>query len=146
MSHFVNIVTQIKDMKALINALERMGFKDKIECYEKPANLYGYQNDIRKDKAHVILRRKYVGSSSNDIGFERGPNGLFVAHISEFDQGTGQYAGREGKYGKTWQDRLYTYYGVEKAKLEFEKQGYKLGKTYFEDVDDQERPRLRVKI
>jgi hypothetical protein len=137
---------QIKDTKALVKALERMGFKDKIEVYDKAENLYGYQNDIRKDKAHVILRRKYVGSSSNDIGFERNKDGLFVAHISEFDQGTGQYAGHEGRYGKTWQNKLFAFYGVEKAKMEFDKQGYKLGKTYFEDVDEQERPRLRVKI
>jgi len=142
MSHFVNITTMIKDRHALIRALERMGFKGKIEIHEKPENLYGYQNDVRTEKAQVIIRRKHVGSSSNDIGFEQKANGLFVAHISEFDQGTGSYASRTGRYGKEWQMKLYTWYGVEKAKCEFEKQGMK----YYEDVDDQERPRLRVKI
>jgi hypothetical protein len=142
MSHFVNIVTQIKDVQALVRALERMGFKGQVECHDKAQNLYGYHNDVRKETAHVIIRRKYVGSASNDIGFERTKDGLFVAHISEFDQGTGQYSNHVGKYGQDWQTKLYTYYGVEKAKCEFEKKGMK----YFEDVDEQERPRLRVKI
>jgi hypothetical protein len=143
MSHYVNIVTQIKDLKALIRALGRLGFdQSKIEVYETAKPLIGYQGDSRSQKANVILRRKYVGSSSNDIGFERMSDGRYAAHISEFDQGTGTYASHEGKYGKTWQGKLNAYYGLEKAKMEYDKKGLK----YFEDVDDKERPRLRVKI
>jgi hypothetical protein len=143
MSHYVDIVTQIKDLKALIRALGRLGFTQyMIEVHETAMPLIGYQGDSRSQKAHVILRRKYVGSSSNDIGFERMSDGRYAAHISEFDQGTGTYAGHEGKYGKTWQGKLSAYYGLEKAKMEYDKKGLK----YFEDVDDKERPRLRVKI
>ena len=142
MSHFVNIVTQIKDVRALISALERMGFKGQVEYHEKPQALYGYKNDVRPEMAHVILRREYVGASSNDIGFEQKTDGLFVAHISEFDQGTGTYSSRTGKYGKEWQNKLNAYYGVEKAKVELKKRGL----TYYEDVDEQERPRLKVKL
>jgi Protein of unknown function (DUF1257) len=143
MSHYVNIVTQIKDQKALIKALGRLGFdKGKIEVYETPQSLCGYQNDVRPEKAHVILRKKFVGSSSNDIGFERQADGRYAAHISEFDQGTGSYAGHEGVYGKTWQGKLSAYYGVELAKSEYDKKGLK----YFEDVDDKEQPRLRIKM
>jgi len=141
MSHFVNITTQIKDSKALIKALGRLGFNN-VEYHEKPANLYGYQNDLRKEMANVIIRRKYVGTSSNDIGFEKNSNGLFIAHISEFDQGTGTYSNHKGKYGEEWQNKLYTWYGVEKAKMEFDK----YGQTYCEDTDDQGRPRLKVRI
>jgi len=140
MSHFVNITTSIKDQKALIRALERIGFKNKIEVYNTSQCLYGYQGDVRPQKAHVILRRKYVGSSSNDIGFEKLANGKFVAHISEYDQGSGQYAGGVGIYGQQWQKKLNTYYGVEKCKLEFEKQKMK----YVEDEDKDGRPRLMV--
>lgn len=142
MSHYVDIVTEIKDQDALVRALERVGFKGKIEVHETAQNLYGYQGDLRDVKAHVIIRKRYVGGASNDIGFEKKAE-KFVFHISEFDQGIGEYNGRtDAKYGKTWQTKLQTYYGVEKAKIEFEHKGW----SYTEDLDEKERPRLRVKI
>jgi hypothetical protein len=143
MSHFVDVVTSIKDPDALIRALIRCGFqKQMIEVHDTPQNLYGYQGDIRKQKAHIILRRKYVGSSSNDVGYEL-VNGSFVAHISEFDSGTGTYSSNQSaRCNLAWQTKLATYYGVEKAKLEFEKKKIR----YEEDVDEKERPRLRAFI
>ena len=142
MSHFVKIVTMIKDRTALIKALERMGFAGKLEVNEGPVALYGYKGDIRSERAHIVIRRKHVGGSSNDIGFERMNDGRYAAHISEFDQGTGSYSGHEGTYGKTWQGKLLSYYGVEKAKMEFKAKGM----SYTEDVDEQERPRLKVRL
>jgi len=142
MSHFVNIVTEIKDKKALVKALERMGFKNKLEIYDTPHQLMGYLGDLRKDKAHIIIRKKHVGNSSNDIGFERRPDGRFVSHISEFDQGKGSYASRTAKYGDKWQQELCTYYGVEKAKMEYDKMGLK----YTEEIDEKKRIRLRATI
>jgi hypothetical protein len=142
MSHFVEIVTVMTDLKALVRALERVGFKGKIELHDNPQNLFGYQGDKRKEKAHVIIRKQHVGSSSNDIGFEKIANGKIVSHISEFDQGKGQYASSRGKYNDEWQTKLCTWYGVEKAKMELEKKGL----AYFEDLDDKERPRLKVMV
>lgn len=142
MSHYVKVVTQIKDRTALIRALERMGFEGKIEVNEGPVALYGYQGDVRPERAHIVLRRKYVGGSSNDIGFERLSDGRYAAHISEFDQGTGSYSGREGQYGKEWQGKLTAYYGIEKSKIEFKAKGM----SYTEDVDENNHPRLKVKV
>ena len=141
MSHFVSITTAIKDQRALINALKRLGFNT-VEVNILPQNLYGYKGDVRFEKAHIIIRKKYMGRSSNDMGFERTANGKYIVHISEYDQGTGQYAGQEGTYGRTWQTKLFTYYGVEKAKLEFKRQGME----YTEDLDKEGRPRLKVLV
>lgn len=142
MSHYLDIETEINHQGALVRALERLGFKDKIEVHEKAQNLYGYQGDIRKDKAHVIIRRKYVGSAANDIGFEKTDTGKYRAHISEFDQGKGSYSHNKGNYGDEWQKKLFTYYGVERAKIEFEKKRMK----YTEELDEQNRIRLRVRM
>lgn len=143
MSHFVDIETELTNTKALVRTLERMGFKGKIEIYDTLHTIYGYKGDERPEQAHVIIRKKYVGSSSNDIGFERKANGKFVAHISEFDQGLGEYYNRKGaEYGVKWQKKLYQYYGVELSKMEFEKKGWQ----YTEDIDEKERPRLRVRL
>jgi len=142
MSHYIDILTQIYDRTALVRALERVGFKNKIEVYDKAQNLHGYQGDTRKQVAHVIIRRQHVGSSANDIGFEKTKDGPFKAHISEFDSGSGSYSSKRALYGKDWQNKLYTYYGVEKAKMEFDKKGM----AWEEDVDEKERPRLRVNL
>jgi hypothetical protein len=140
MSHYVDILTEIRDQEALVRALGRLGFQNKIESHETAQNLYGYHGDIRKQKAHVIIRRKYVGQSSNDIGYEKIADGRFKAHISEFESATGSYAGGIGKYGAEWQNKLNTYYGVERAKMAYEKRNIK----YTEDVDEKECPRLRA--
>jgi hypothetical protein len=60
--------------------------------------LVGFQGDYRtqdgeghtKDadkalKADIIIRRKYVGGASNDIGFVKGSDGKFKAVISDYD-------------------------------------------------------------
>jgi len=131
MSHYVDIETNICDGEALVRALERVGFKGQVEVHEIAQALYGYQGDRRQQKANIILRREHVGSASNDIGFELMESGRYRSHISEFDQ---------SKYGQEWQDKLNTYYGVEKAKKEYEVRNIK----YEEDVDEKERPRLRA--
>jgi len=134
MSHYVDIITEIKDMDALVRALMRMDLKrNQIEVHDVAQNLIGYQGDKRKQKAHVIIRKRYVGSAANDIGFEKMPDGRFKSHISEYDS---------GKYNTTWQKKLYTYYGVEVAKAEAETLGYQV----LEDTDEKERPRLRIMI
>lgn len=131
MSHFVSVVTEVRDPKALIRALGRMGFKNKVETYDTPQHLYGYKGDMREQKADVIIRRRYVGHASNDIGFEKTEDGRYISHISEFDQ---------RKYNDAWQKKLYTYYGVEKSKMECDNRGLK----YEEDIDEENRVRLRI--
>ena len=132
MSHYVGIKLKINDKTALIRALERLGFQDKVEVHEMPANLYGYQGDMRPDKAHIILRRVHVGPSSNDIGFIR-KNGCYEAIISEFDR---------HRYGDEWLGKLKALYGVERAKIECQKQGMR----YVEETTEDNRPRLRIPV
>ena len=50
-------------------------------------SLYGYQGDRRKETANIVIRRKFVGSASNDLGFQKTDAG-YVAVISEFDRRT----------------------------------------------------------
>jgi hypothetical protein len=85
MSHFTCIKTQIKDKDALVQALADVGFKN-VEVHETAQHLYGYQGDIRPQKAEVIIRRQDIGRASNDIGFKRQNDGQFEAIISEYDR------------------------------------------------------------
>ncbi|KAF3884907.1 MULTISPECIES: DUF1257 domain-containing protein [Nostocales] len=101
MSHFTSIRTQIKDAGALIKALADVGFEN-VEIHEVAQHLFGFQGDVRLETAEVIIRRKYVGSASNDIGFKRQEDGQFQAIISEYDR---------QKYGQPWLNRLMQRYG-----------------------------------
>ena len=48
---------------------------------------------MRNEKANFVIRRKYVGGFENDVGFLRQPDGTFDMIVSEFETGTGAYAG-----------------------------------------------------
>jgi len=75
------------DEAALVAALADLGFAgDQVERHPEPQPLYGYQGDQRPEHAHVIIRRRWIGHASNDIGFVRGPDGVFTAIISEYDR------------------------------------------------------------
>lgn len=90
MSEYVVCETEFKDQKILIEALAEMGIKaENIEVYDNPQSLVGYHGDARTQKAHVIIRRKHIGSASNDIGFERTEAGTYKAWVSDYDKNTG---------------------------------------------------------
>lgn len=72
-----------KDRECLLNALSECGY----ETVEEGASLslYGYQGDKRTETAQIVVRRKFIGSASNDLGFQKTDNG-YVPVISEYDQ------------------------------------------------------------
>ena len=74
---------KFKDEDILLQTLKEMGYQPVV--HKEATNLYGYQGDKREQKAHIILPRKQVGSSSNDVGFERTGKG-YKLHASEFDR------------------------------------------------------------
>lgn len=88
MSRFCTVQTQFKDQDSLLRALIEIGgwTLEQIEIHAEPQNLFGYQNDARPEVAHIIIRKRYVGGSSNDIGFIKSSDGTFEAIISEFDR------------------------------------------------------------
>ncbi|GET35605.1 DUF1257 domain-containing protein [Microseira wollei] len=103
MSHFTAIKTQIRDLNALVKALEDIGFKDKLEIHETAQGLYGFQDDLRPETAEVIIRRKYLGAASNDIGFKKQEDDTYEAVISSYD--------RAYNYGQQWVNELTQRYG-----------------------------------
>ncbi len=118
MSHYTNLEVDFTDGECLKKALGAMGFSSHmIEVHDTPQNLIGYQGDVRAQKAHIIIRRKNVGTASNDIGFERMASGKYVAHVSEYDA---------NKYSKAWFGKLTQAYTVEKTAKGVMKQGWKV--------------------
>ena len=114
MSHFTCIRTQVKNVDALIKALVDMGFKN-VEVHETAQHLYGYQGDVRPETAEVIIRRNYISSASNDIGFKRQEDGQFQAIISDYDR---------QKYSQQWLNRLMQRYGYYALMATAQEQGF----------------------
>jgi Protein of unknown function (DUF1257) len=127
MSHLLDFKTQVTDKNALVRALERMGFKGKVEVFDKAQILNGYHREDNK-RGHIIVRKQNTGIPA-DIGFEQAEDGTYVAHIDEFHYASAPH------YNKAWQDKLYTYYNVEKSKMELEAKGI----SYDENRDDNGR-------
>ena len=71
-----------KDRALLLAALADLGYTE-VEEGEALA-LYGYLGDRRPETAEIVVRRKSLGSASNDLGFARTAEG-FVPVISEYD-------------------------------------------------------------
>ena len=115
MSHFSEFTCKMTSEKYLVMALEEMGFKGKIEVHEIAKQLYGFQGDLRQQKAHIIIRKQYVGNASNDIGFEKMPDGTFRIWISDYDK---------AKYNQKWIEKLKTTYSYLKINDAAKKKGY----------------------
>jgi hypothetical protein len=72
-----------KDRRLLLAALADLGYTEVEEGEALP--LYGYQGDRRPETAELVVRRRYLGAASNDLGFARTPDG-YVPIVSEYDQ------------------------------------------------------------
>ncbi len=109
MSHFVECQTEFRDPQALVAALIACGFEaSQIEVHPEPVALYGYQGDAQPQRAHVVIRRRHIGTGANDAGWERQDDGSFRGWISEFDAGVGAYSHRQqsARFNRAMQDKL----------------------------------------
>ena len=128
MSAYSTNKTQFKDCKLLLAALAEMGFDaSKVEVNENPKQLYDFQGnkthyvDADGDKAHVIIRRQFVGGAANDIGFKRGTDGTFEAYLSAYDRRCG--------YDEQWLGKLTAAYARNAIMQKAQKQGLRFAGT-----------------
>ncbi|HRH44638.1 MAG TPA: DUF1257 domain-containing protein [Pyrinomonadaceae bacterium] len=75
--------TAFKDRECLLKALEECGYTNTEEG--ESLSLYGYRGDEREETAQIVVRRRFIGSASNDLGFQKTDAG-YVPVISEYDQ------------------------------------------------------------
>jgi hypothetical protein len=64
-----------------------MGYTEVENHIGNPQQLVGYHGDLRAQRADLIIRRKHIGSASNDIGFVKSADGTYAAIISDYDSG-----------------------------------------------------------
>ena len=86
MSEYLEVETVMQDKNCLVSALEQIYGTGNVEVYNEARQLEGFHGDLRHQRAHIIVRRKFVGNASNDLGFEL-INGNYRMRISQFDKG-----------------------------------------------------------
>lgn len=128
MSHFSSIKTEYKDTQCLIAALEEQFGKGHVEFNEEGAALIGYHQDDRSllpksdpnyaPKCQIVVRRKHVGSASNDVGYRRNEDGTYTAFISEYDS--------TGNFNQTKQKAVKQNYTANVTKKTLTRQGYQV--------------------
>jgi hypothetical protein len=84
------------DRDCLVAALNAQGYSE-VEVHDEAVNLIGYLGDTRPERANVIVRRRYVGTAANDLGFVRESDGTFSAIVSDYDS---------RKHGAAWRTGL----------------------------------------
>ena len=117
MSHMTRCKTKLSDQGCLIKALADVGY-NRVEVHEEATNLYGYQGDMREQKAEVVIRRAQVGSASNDMGFKRAEDGTFEAIISDYDK---------HRHNQEWLKKVNQRYAFHKVTKELTDMGYEIG-------------------
>ena len=100
MSAYIKNETCVRDINLLKDALKENGYPE-VEVNEEAQNLYGYHGDKRDDKAELIIRRKHIGSVSNDIGFKKNKHGNYDAIISQYDS---------SKHNSVWLNKVKSTY------------------------------------
>lgn len=97
-----------------------------------PQPLMGYEGRARKERANVIIPKRFVQGMANDIGFTVSKDGESKAIISQFD----------GKlFGAKWQNGVKQEYGLAVAKKTCREHGWK----FSEERTPEGQIRLNVK-
>jgi len=84
MSRYIKGEVKIVNEACLLEALKDLGYTQ-VEVHAHPTALIGYHGDVRAQRAHVIVRRKFLTGASNDLGFVREEDGRYSCIISEYD-------------------------------------------------------------
>jgi hypothetical protein len=67
MSAYKSLSCSFKDFDTLIEALKELKFEPVV--YKEKQNLRGYTDDVREDKAEIIIPKNQLSLASNDLGF-----------------------------------------------------------------------------
>lgn len=131
MSEYIVLQLQMNDDDCIVKALQELGYP--AEVHDSPQNLVGWHGDKRKQKANIIVRRKDVGSASNDVGFLRKSDGSYEMIISEFD--------KHASHSKKFTQDLLQLYGKHKTLKQAAQMGYMVRS---QSVDNDGRLKIRI--
>lgn len=132
MSEYNVVESDYKDSDCIVNSLKEIGYE--CEVHEIPKNLYGYAGDKREEVANIIVRRKNICNSANDIGFLKQSNGTYKMIISEYDL--------SARHSVDFKEKLKQYYSKNVVLKQVKRMGYSVAS---QTVDEKGKVRIRVR-
>lgn len=124
MSEYVLIRTELRDADLLVGALEDLGIpRAHVERHPAPATLYDFTGQPRPERAELVIRRQHVGPFSNDLGFQRQPDGTWRLVVSAYDQ---VQPGAHGPYDEAWLGRLRQAYAIRALTAHYRARGWRV--------------------
>lgn len=136
MSKFLVGKVKFDDFDALCESLEGLFGKGAVERTQTGRNdliAYGYQGDAREreiGKVAAVVRRRAVGMSSNDLPVRREADGTWRLVVSAYDLGVLPHRlGWRADSLKEFEGRFAQVVGVQKARRDLPKLGYRLTET-----------------
>lgn len=131
MSEYCTVELDMNDGDCIKAAIEELGYV--FEEHEVAQNLSGYMGDERVQKANIIIRRRHMGTASNDAGFLKKADGNYELIISEYDKRTSR--------GQKLLTDLKQIYGKHKFLKQAKKMGFMVKS---QKVDEKGRIKIRV--
>ncbi|KKM21838.1 hypothetical protein LCGC14_1631380 [marine sediment metagenome] len=126
---------EYNDAECIKAALKELGYV--FEEHKEAQGLHGYQGDVRKQKAHIIIRRQNVGAASNDVGFFRKPDGTYDLIISQFDRGGHK------EQGNKLINKMKQVYGKHRALKKIKRMGIKVASQSTKTTND---GKMKIKL
>lgn len=107
-----------------------------IEIHKRAQNLVGYLGKTRPETAEVIVRRKWIGYASNDMGFKyKAATKEWSPVISGFDN--------HGKFADRWKKKFMSEWAAQNLMEQRSEQGWKCQRDTV-DVDGRQHIRIRM--
>lgn len=128
MSHYTSLKPKflVANEGDLLSSLRAMFGEKAVEVHEEASKIGGYDSQAGK-KAHIIVRKEFVAKVNdrkhayNDIGYERGKDGLYSLHVDPVD------------YPQKLQDKVAQDYAERVATRKLKSQGYTLKREVMKD-------------
>jgi hypothetical protein len=116
LSKYGETITQVKEEKYLLEALQEMGYE--VEVHPEGVHLNSYYEEQEAKVANIIIRRDQLRGAYGDVGFVRQPDGQLALIKDELDE----YRG----YGARWLGRVQQLYKEKQTLAMARAKGYTL--------------------
>jgi hypothetical protein len=141
---FTVVELELSDIDVVLEVMREEFGEDKVEVHlDDPKPIRGYRGDDRSKLSpsnknyappcHLIVRKRHVGASSNDVGIHIAPNGKIKMYVSGFDRGGNVSDRRIDKMKENMAGKLKSRYAEKMVKRHARRAGYRIKRETLQD-------------
>jgi hypothetical protein len=135
-SKYGQTITEVREEKYLLEALEAMGYH--VDVHPEGAPMNSYYSDQEAKVANIIIRRDQLRGAYGDIGFARQPDGRLGMIKDELDEHRG--------YGAKWLGRVQQLYKEKQTLAMARAKGYTLKSREVIETSEGEQVKLQFVV